>query len=166
MKLAVLSQPYQEYWHTESFSSNIQASYAAFSLVATWFNVSVKFPIHGTAPDRVNGLALFFVPINWFYAKQGFLFEARLIEESAERCEHPPWVFVSCLSRYSKFSGKKVDAPFAEAFLGKSSRSAASQRRTSVIFRRVQGVLDYDTGDYASPWWAYGGRVSLARPLM
>lgn len=116
-------------------------------------------------------------------------FENQLLLESSERCEHPSGVFVSYLSRYSKFSGRKNDVPFVEDLFKEISRTnnvseneiqyfppgrislefMTGQRRfeiasiTEDFFAGCKAFWIYDTEDYASSWWAYGERVSLAR---
>lgn len=116
-------------------------------------------------------------------------FEGQLIFESEERREILSGVFVSYLSRYSKFSDKKVDAPFVEDLFSKISQVSSvpkeeiryfppgkislefmtGQRRfeiasiTDDFFAGCKAFWIYDTEDYASSWWAYGERVSLSR---
>lgn len=116
-------------------------------------------------------------------------FENQLLLESLERCGHPSGVFVSYLSRYSKFSGEKNDVPFVEDLFKEISRISnvpenaiqyfppgkislefmTGQRRfeiasiTEDFFAGCKAFWIYDTEDYASSWWAYGERVSLAR---
>lgn len=116
-------------------------------------------------------------------------FEEQLLLESVELCKHPTGVFVSYLSRYSKFSGEKANAPFVEELFGEISRVSSvpkeeiryfppgkislefmtGQRRfeiasiTDDFFAGCKAFWIYDTEDYASSWWAYGERVSLSR---
>ncbi len=116
--------------------------------------------------------------------------ERQLLEASRERCARQPGVFVSYLSRYSRrASGEATGFPFVEDLFDEVSRVSAvpkaeiryfppgeislecmtGQRRFEVVsvtedfLAGCKAFWIYETPDYASSWWTYGERVSLAR---
>lgn len=126
----------------------------------------------------------------WEQQEETVRFETQLLNESLARCTHEPGVFVSYLSKYSQyFPGKKTDLPFVEELFDEISRVSSipkngiryfppgkislefmtGQRRFEIVsvtedfFTWCKAFWIYETEDYASSWWAYGERVSLAR---
>lgn len=114
--------------------------------------------------------------------------EGRMITESDNRIEKESGVFVSYLSRYSRFyEGMRPEEPCVEELfesISKISRVSmndiryfppgkislefmTAQRRfeiasmTEAFIAGCKAFWIYETPDYDSSWWAYGERISL-----
>lgn len=114
--------------------------------------------------------------------------EAKMIDEASERVEQRHGVFVSYLSRYSRFyQGEQPNEPYVEDLFevicqnsrvsmeniqyfppGKISLEFMTEQRrfeiahvTEKFIAGCKAFWIYETPDYDSSWWTYGERLSL-----